>query len=140
MCLVVYLAADAPLPLVPWDAECPAFHVAPLSPEETAVAARFTKPHVVYAGSHEGCGCGFDYGQWEGEKRDEVAAARASVRALGEYLAAATAAVGPVELYACWGGDQGLEPVGRIALTPADLGGAAFWFEERTLALFSPRA
>jgi hypothetical protein len=63
MCMVVYLAADAPLPLISWDAQAPAFHVKALGSRDDPVRARFSKPHVYYVGSHEGCGCGFGYGQ-----------------------------------------------------------------------------
>ena len=137
MCMAVYLAASTPLPLVPWDAERPAFHVDPLT-DDDAVRVQFSRPHVVYAGSHEGCGCGFEYGRWEGEKPEQAAAARATVAALRAYVAGVLEAGEPVELYACWEGEQGEAPAHRLALTPDDLGGPAFWFEERTFAVISP--
>ena len=106
MCMVLYVAADAPLPLVPWAADAPAFHVTVLPPRAAAVRAHFSKPHVYYLGSHEGCGCGFGYGWWDGEDPESSAQGRESVGRLGAYLAAVTQASGPVELYACWSGDE----------------------------------
>ena len=97
MCLAVYIASDAPLPLRAWNPEQPAFHVATL-----------------------------------GE------AGEASVRALGDYLAAATAGGQPVELFACWEGEQVLEPLHRRAMTPDDFRRPAFWFEPRTFAIVAP--
>src|SRR5829696_3612944 len=103
MCMVVYVAADTPLPLIPWDERTPAFHVTELRPEVAAVRAHFSKPYVYYAGSHEGCGCGFSYGWWN-DDAELNARNRETVRQLGAYLDAATRAAGPIELYACWSG------------------------------------
>ena len=138
MCLAVYVASDTPLPLRAWNAEQPAFHVAALTEADGAIRTQFSKPHVVYVGAHEGCGCGFAFGEWEGEEPEEAAAGEASVRALGDYLAAATALGPSVELYACWEGDQALEPLHRRTMTPADFRGPAFWFEKRTFAIIAP--
>ena len=138
MCMAVYLAASTELPLVPWDAEHPAFHIARLTADDEAVRGQFSKPHVVYAGSHEGCGCGFDYGQWEGEDPEEAAAARATVSALRAYVSMALQTGEPIELYACWEGEQAASPEHRLRLSPDDLGGEAFWLEQRTFAIISP--
>jgi len=135
MCMVVYVAADAPLPLISWDPQAPAFHVKALDARDDPVRARFSKPHVYYVGSHEGCGCGFGYGQWDGEKPDDQRAAQASVARLADYVAAATRAAGALELYACWDGDQAAEPAHRLEMTPGDIGGRAFWFNERTFVV-----
>lgn len=140
MCMVVYLAADAPLPLVSWNPQTPAFHVRALDANADSVRVHFSKRHVYYVGSHEGCGCGFSYGQWEGEKADDVAAARTSVARFAEYLTAATRAAGALELYACWDGDQAAEPAHRLEMRPPQIGGPAFWFEERTFAVIVPAA
>src|SRR5690349_6953736 len=40
VCMAVYLAADAPLPLIPWDGARPAFHVHELTEHEAAVRAQ----------------------------------------------------------------------------------------------------
>ena len=142
MCMVLYVAADRPLPLVAWDERDPAFHVTELPDSEAAVRARFSKPYVYYAGSHEGCGCGFSYGWWDGDEPERTAPARESVRRLRAYLEAATRAAGPLELYACWSGDEGDEAWHRRELTPRDFAhdAAEFQLEERTFATVSPNA
>lgn len=61
MCLAVYLASDAPLPVIPWCDAAPAFHVSARVPDATLLARHTTKPNVRYVGTHSGCGCGFMY-------------------------------------------------------------------------------
>jgi hypothetical protein len=111
LCIIVYLAADSPLPLVPWDAARPAFHVTELPTERAAVRGQFARPHVYYAGSHEGCGCGFQYGEYELDDPDadelaEEAQRRESRKRLTDYLTSALTIMPSVELYACWDGDE----------------------------------
>lgn len=62
----------------------------------------------------------------------------ASVTRLADYVAAATRSAGALELYACWDGDQAAEPAHRLEMTPGDIGGRAFWFNERTFAVIAP--
>jgi hypothetical protein len=52
MCLVVYVASDYPLPILPWDAACPRFHVTELDERGAPVRRQFTKPCVYYVGLH----------------------------------------------------------------------------------------
>lgn len=118
MCMALYAAADTPLPEIP-----PVGPPAPPAPltvralerDERAVRARFTKPYVYFLGADTGCSCGFSYDAPE----DPPAESRASNRQLRRYLAAAVAQVGPVELYACWGGDEADPPDAQVRITPA---------------------
>ena len=59
MCYMFYLGSDVPLPTSEWQKESPAFHLSSCGEEIKEVKRHFTKPEVYYAGSHEGCGCGF---------------------------------------------------------------------------------
>jgi hypothetical protein len=63
MCWVLYVAADLPLPLQPFDRVAPEFNVAVLTPREEPVRGQFSKPFVYRVGAHTLCGCGFDRGQ-----------------------------------------------------------------------------
>ena len=137
MCWVVYAAADRPLPMIPWDATAPAFNVMPLRETEEAVRVQFAAPHVVSPGSHTGCGCGFDPGQANPAQPDESRDTMASLEALGAWLREATAD-GPVELYACWDGDQAASPDQRLELTADAIHPAMQWFPERTYAIVRP--
>ena len=136
MCMAVYIAADEPLAIVPWNEDHPAFYLASVDPSDSPVLVQFTKPHVAYAGSHEGCGCGFQYGEYpEFREPDEAVARRASLDQFAAYLAAETTRIGPIELYACWEGDQAAPVEHRRALTPVDLRSEDFFFLQKEFSL-----
>ena len=121
--------------MIPWKKDAPAFHVAELSQDDQAVRKHFRKPRVYSVGSHEGCGCGFKYGQRPPEddkdKQDD-AAARESVRHFAEYLSAAVEQA-DVQIYACWDGDQEDPPLFQATITPAEVGGDTFELKEKEL-------
>src|SRR4051812_45959015 len=73
MCMVVYIASDYPLPTSSWDEARPRFHVTELSERDEPVRRQFSKPCAYYAGSHEGCGCGFQYGEYPGYQEEAAA-------------------------------------------------------------------
>ena len=130
MCLVLYLASDRPRPTIPWDAERPAFHV--LADEPAAVvAAQFTKPHVYYLGSDQGCGCGFMQHfdtQYEDAGAEEKAV---NQRGLHAYVSACLRDEPAVELFSCWSGDESAEAESDRTVRVADLLSRAFHFAER---------
>ncbi len=129
MCLAVYIASDADLPLIEWNEESPEFNVTPVREGEQLVTNQFNKSNVAYVGSYQGCSCGFviepDDSPWE---EDELC--ERSVRQLGDYIEALLP-FGTVELYACWGGDEGTEPESRIDVTIDHFRGSKFSFEEK---------
>ena len=135
MCMAVYIAADRPLTPVPWNEAEPAFYSESIDPSDR-VFAQFTKRHVLYAGSHEGCGCGFQRGGLsELREPTESLARRASLDQFAAYLAGEIARVGAIELYACWEGDQTAPVEHRRALTPTDLGADSFRFLQKEFSL-----
>ena len=139
MCMMVYLGAVKPLRLVPWDENRPAFHVGELVPEfREAVQKQLGTPAIRYAGSYEGCGCGFQYGKYPEfhDQDDELAQKRESLSALSGYLQAAFDEVTEVRVLACWAGDEGKEPTHRRELTAADLLRDDFYFFDRELSVF----
>ena len=135
MCMMVYIASDYPLPTSAWDGARPGFHVAELSERDRPVRRRFSRPCVYYVGSHEGCGCGFQYGQYEGIEEDpeQLVAAKASRQRLSEFLAVALQHQSELELFACWDGDQAAEPEHRGRIRPSDLRGDRTHFREKEL-------
>jgi hypothetical protein len=140
MCLMVYLAADEPLRPEPWDPASPAFYVGALADDEAPVGMQFSKPHLAYAGSHEGCGCGFQCGRWPSEsfEPDELRLCGESLAAFAEYLEAEIRRVGPIELFACWDGDQTEPPELRRKLGPSALRAPGFFFAEKELSIVIP--
>jgi hypothetical protein len=138
MCWVLYLAADRPLPLQPFDQRAPAFNVAELTSHEDGVRQQFSKPFVYSLGAHTHCGCGFDRGQANPDHPGELPAAEDSLRHLRSYLAEALRVAGPVELFACWDGDQGAGPDHRWTRRMADFGSRMDWFPDRTFIEVKP--
>ena len=144
MCLAVYIAADQPLAEIAWDERCPAFHVRRIQGSESAVRQHFTKPHIYYAGAHEGCGCGFSYGllRLNGVEEDPatLAAGQESVRRLSAYLSEATAKLGALELYACQSEAVEAPPESRATIRSSGIGGEYFCFQVNEFFLVQPEA
>jgi hypothetical protein len=55
-----------------------------------------------------------------------------------KYLTRETALHGTIELFACWEGDQAEQPVICKVVTPEEIGGESFWFEERQFLVIEP--
>lgn len=113
MCMVVYTASEVPLRTRPFDAARPGFHVTDVPSQFESVKGRFSKPFVYYAGSHEGCGCGFQYGRQHPvveDDREELVAADASRRAIEAFAREALERQPAIEIYACWSGDEAEPP------------------------------
>lgn len=134
MCMMVYVASDYPLPTLAWDTTRPGFHVRELDECDEPVRQQFSKPCVYYVGSHEGCGCGFQYGEYEGcEEEADVVPSRQSRLRLTDFLTVALQHQSEVELFACWDGDQAAKPEYRERLRPGDLLRTRTFFREREL-------
>lgn len=134
MCMLVYVASDYPLPTRAWDQTDPQFHVSELTGQSEPVRMHFSKPCVYYAGSHEGCGCGFQFGEYEGfEDEAELPAKRESRRRLAEFLSVALQHQATVEVFACWDGDQGAPADHTGWVRPEDLLRDRTFFREREL-------
>lgn len=132
MCHTLYIASDKPLPLVEWNEEQPSFFTAELQEHEEGVRNQFTLPFVVYAGTFEGCSCGFVYddepiGDNEFEKRYDKQA-RESVRRLGEYISKRLYD-SSVEMFSCWEGEHENEAVDRLVVGFDFFTGKAFGLE-----------
>ena len=131
MCMMVYVAADQPLDVIPWDKAKPGFHVSELEPRESRVRMQFNAANIYYAGSHEGCGCGFQFGnsmEYEGSDHQLM---RASLDAFAAYLDQQLKRVARIELFACWDGDQASAQEVRREITPEALRSQDFYFREK---------
>ena len=129
MCMALYIAADTPLPEIPQTSPPAPLSVEPIEEADQAVRVHFSKPYVYFVGSHTGCSCGFQYGP---DAQDDLEG-RESVRQFGAYLAEAVARAGPLELYACWSGDEAERETTRTTVSPGSFGGdmTAFALAER---------
>jgi|SRR5262249_51285600 len=124
MCMVLYLASDDILPTIPWDENKPAFHVCPLADCGMGgeVTAQFSKSNVYFVGSYQWCGCGFADTSEQGMQ---------SLRGLRDFLYAAAANSGVVEMWSCWTGAEGAERLEKIVIRPDDVLEPGFHFGEQ---------
>lgn len=138
MCVMVYIAAPAPLRAVPFLEEHPGFHLTEVPPGHEAIRARFTYPNVGFAGAHEGCGCGFQLGKYpDYESAEDLAEKRTALHAFADYLDEQLPSVGSIEVFTCWDGEQG-EPIeSRRKVEPEVLRDNEFFFEEKELLILS---
>jgi hypothetical protein len=134
MCLMVYMAAAEPLRLIDWDDVAPGFYVEALDPDEERVRKQFGRPHVVYAGTHEGCGCGFRRWEQAGHRHADDGMRRRALQDLGNYLRDETARVGAIEIFVCRDGEQTARPAHRRTLTPAAVEEEDFSFLDNELS------
>ena len=135
MCWALYLASDIELPWIPWNENDHGFFTMPLSEYELGVAAQFSLPHMVYLGSHQGCGCGFF--TEDSEDSEEVAQKDETMRRLVGYLHALLAQGAHLEMFLCWEGDQDAAPVARKTLALAAFTAPVFPVGEKELALIN---
>jgi hypothetical protein len=129
MCLAVYLASDRELPDIRWNEESPAFYLEGV-PESEPVRKRFLYSHVYYAGSHEGCGCGFSK---EGEVGEELERCQQNYIALSRVASDALANGARLQLFACWEGEQTCQPESVAAVDTAILQSPSFELQQLQL-------
>ena len=135
MCIVAYIAARSPLPLLAWQDEAPAFNVTELTAHEQPVLRHLPLPHVRQAGSHTSCGCGFNEGREYPEAYDDPAAERATALESSSRLASYVREHRIEQIYSCWSGDEGEPKEFERHIRPDDLVAPEFFFRERELLL-----
>ena len=86
MCHMLYIASNTELRLVPWNENDPGFHVTELGENEECVRSQFKNKNVYYAGAYEGCGCGFQAGEYPGYEDEEIELKLKSLTGLSAYL------------------------------------------------------
>lgn len=117
MCLVIYLATDAQLPV--GDETAAALSVR--LPKRKRVRAELNAAYVYEIGAHTGCGCGF---LTDGDDSDEAVKTSESRTALRSYVEQALQS-GEVELLVCWGGDEN-KAARTLVMSPEQLVTADF--------------
>ena len=133
MCIVIYVGSRSPLSLITWREDAPAFNVTELTEHERPVCRYFAVPHVRQAGSHTGCGCGFNEGREYPETCDDPASARTNALLSSAQLARYVREHHVEQIYSCWSGDEGEPRESERHVTPDDLVVEEFFFREREL-------
>ena len=130
MCLAVYIASDKPLPLISWVEEKPSFYVEEAKNDNTGVKKQFKYQYIYYAGTHEGCGCGFFK---DGEVGEELAKVEENYTNLSVFLKNAKESGAKLQIFSCWEGDQTAEPEFREEINEENLNEKEFEFKEKAL-------
>jgi len=136
MCIMVYIAAEMPLPTISWDGENPAFAVEELIKAEGLVRKQFDAAYVYRTMSHEGCGCGFQLGEYPEFENEDAPLMQKSLERFSIYLSEQLKHVSRIELFACWDGDQDQEPVVKHKVSPDILRSPDFYFKEKEYLQF----
>ena len=115
MCFVLYIAADCPVPSLPYDEGDRNVHTRELNEYDAGITSQFSKKFQKYVGSDQGCGCGFRHvsyqnGQWPEEDlidviEDPDERSHKNHQQLRSLLAELLSKTDEVELYGCWDGD-----------------------------------
>jgi hypothetical protein len=151
MCLVLYIGSDAKFPLLEpqdfseidrddptWPSKVVHLSVQEIAGDEKIVVKHFDTKIVRYAGSFEGCGCGFNASyapEWYDpvEEDHHFLAGRESRRLLREYIETYKIR----QIYACWSGDEGIDSESQLDITTDQITDPNFQIPERALLRIS---
>lgn len=134
MCFLLYLASSKVRPAIAWDEKQPGFLVKIDDPEVEKVRSHFSRPHIHYLGSSDGCGCAFRRDpDWvfAGEEEARKQLIQESQLRLYRYLSECLQDEEAVELYGCWAGDEGLPIENDRVIGVEELIDPGFYFRER---------
>lgn len=138
MCMMLFIGSKNPLPLIDFNENIPAFHTKHLDEPEQAAKQQFSVNHILYAGSSEGCGCGFKHALidktdvWLNVVNDDLPdESQLNQQVLLEYIERFTQPEDAVEIFACWDGDFACSPEWKESITKETLIHKDFYFKER---------
>jgi len=135
MCLAVYIASDHELPEISWDESNPQFYVETIEGREGKIDRHLTLSHVAYAGSNQGCGCGFNKPIDMPEELlepKELEEAQSNYDALADYIKKLKKLGASFEIYVCWEGEQAHPSKSKSRITTEELASKDFVLEEKT--------
>jgi hypothetical protein len=104
-----------------------------LTEHEQPALRHLSLPHVRQAGSHTGCGCGFNEGREYPEAYDDPAAERADSLQSSSQLVRYVREHQVEQIYSCWSGDEGEPMEFERHIRPDDLVAPEFYFRQREL-------
>ena len=134
MCMMVYVGSESSLPAVPLDPLRPDFHTRPTGSDDSPVLKNIPAEHVIYTGSHEGCGCGFSGADPDlYYEQEEVDAARTSLIKLRGYIDSILRSESRVWLYSVEYDDKYLPAESKRIMTPEEFIPESFYFRSREL-------
>jgi hypothetical protein len=137
MCMMLYIGSDIPLPIIPFKEDAPAFHTEVLTENDEKIVQHFSTANVSYAGSSQGCGCGFQHSLidsnigWLNVEDEDDDDFKMNMRQLYEYVKDVVGKGGKVELYACWDGEFEDAPMSREDISLQELINKQFYLKEK---------
>lgn len=143
---MLYIGSDNELPLInpedwkninikedTWIPIVKAISIEVLKDNEISVRDKFKEKNVVYAGSYEGCGCGYSHCLIDDDViEDNPAEVEASIRsrkALYDYVKENKVTT----IYGCWAGDESLPAEEEIEISSKKLTDRKFEFKEKVI-------
>lgn len=151
MCFVLYMAADALIPDIPFDSNAPALNTQPISDRESPLQDIFHQRNVKFLGSSNHCGCGYRHlsyqnGEWPEEYLIDTATefgaeTQADHESLHRFMVQQLQHNDKIELYGCWDGDFQHPPTRHEMIAVAELIRRDFFLRERchyTVTLQAP--
>lgn len=69
---------------------------------------------------------------------DEENSVKESLKRLSQYLSKAIRLGCSIDLYSCWSGDEASTPEHYFTITPNDIGGSEFNFQEKAFIKLEP--
>lgn len=136
MCMMLYIGSDIVLPIVPFKEDSPGFHTEELCENDLKISGHFSTKNILYAGSSQGCGCGFQHSLIDNNTgwlivEDEDEDFTTNMLQLHEYVKNILEKGGKVELYACWDGEFQDAPMSREDISLQDLIDKRFYLKEK---------
>ncbi len=144
---MLYIGSDNELPLINpedwknintqednWMSIVKAISIEELKDNEISVKDKFKEKHVVYAGSYEGCGCGYSHCLIDDEDAIEdnpfeLDASIRSRKALYDYVKENKITT----MYGCWAGDESLPAEEEIKINLEIIIDRKFAFKEKVI-------
>ena len=141
MCFVLYMAADASIPDIPFDTNAPGLNTQPLSDRELPLREIFRQRNLKFLGSSNHCGCGYRHlsyqnGEWPeeyliGTDSEFGADMQADHESLHRFMLEQLQHNDKIELYGCWDGDFRFPPARHEMICVDDLIRDDFFLRER---------
>lgn len=137
---MLYLGSDKERNISFWDEENPQFFVQKLNTQYRdeqqqfdaieQVKLNFSKRFIYYAGSHEGCGCGFRKEGFWYEDSEQLSKAAENQKRLFEYINECLVDEDSIEIFACWAGNENEPTQSKRKIAVHEIMQADFYFEE----------
>ena len=139
MCYALFIGSDEPLPVEDLTTADGRFHLEELQPGHSAVLPLFSKPHVRYASSWQGCGCGWFPGtlllQRKKTRADSDRKTARDISQLRQLIEELLSRHDRVELYLGWEGELTRAPERLVDLSPGDFAGDALPMQQGDFAV-----